>query len=53
MSLNEIYKLMKELRQRMYQNNEQTVTISQSEFFAIYQSICFMMQIKHITDAQG
>lgn len=53
MSLNDIYRLMKELRQKMYQNNEQSVTLSQAEFFALYQTICFMIQIKHITDAQG
>lgn len=53
MSLAEIYKLMKDLRQRMYQNNEQSVTLNQSEFFSLYQTVCYMMQIKHITDAQG
>ena len=53
MNLNDIYKLIKELRQKMYQTNEQTVTLTQAEFFALYQTICFMMQIKHITHAQG
>ena len=53
MSLEGIYNLLKELRQRMYQNNEQKVTLTQAEFFAIYQTVCYMMQIKHITDAQG
>jgi hypothetical protein len=53
MNLNDIYKLMKELRQKMYQTNEQSVTLGQAEFFALYQTVCYMMQIKHITDAQG
>lgn len=53
MNLNDIYRLMKELQQRMYQKNEQTVTLTQAEFFALYQTICFMMQIKHITDSLG
>ena len=53
MNLNDIYKLMRELRQKMYQTNEQSVTLSQTEFFALYQTICFMMQIKHITDSLG
>jgi hypothetical protein len=53
MNLNDIYRLMRELRQKMYQTNEQSVTLSQAEFFALYHTICYMMQIKHITDSQG
>ena len=52
MSLDDIYRMMKELRRRMYQEKRQEVTLSQGDFFAIYQTICFMMQIKQITDAQ-
>lgn len=52
MNLTEIYALMKELRRQMFQNGEQTVTLNQTEFFALYQTVCLMMQIKQITDAQ-
>ena len=51
MNLTEIYALMKELRRQMFQNGEQTVTLDQTEFFALYQTSCCMMQIKQITDA--
>ena len=48
----EIYRMMKELRRKMYEDKVQHVTMSQAEFFAVYQTICWMMQIKQITDAQ-
>lgn len=52
MNLKAIYRMMKELRRKMYEAQEQHVTFSQAEFFAVYQTICWMMQIKQITDAQ-
>ena len=52
MSLEGIYRMMKELRRKMYEDKAQQVTFSQAEFFAVYQTICWMMQIKQITDAQ-
>lgn len=52
MNLEEIYALVKEHRRKMYENGDQTVTLSREVFFALYQTICYMMQIKQITDAQ-
>ena len=52
MTLEEIYNMMKLLRRQMYENGKDIVELNQHEFFALYQTICYMMQIKHITDAQ-
>ena len=48
MKLEGIYKLMKALRDQMYSDGKTEVTLDQAEFFALYQAICYMMQIRHI-----
>lgn len=52
MTLAEIYNMMKLLRRQMYENGKDIVELNQNQFFALYQVVCYMAQIKHITDAQ-
>lgn len=52
MKLEDIYNMMKVLRDQMYSDGRTEVTLTQAEFFALYQTICYMMQIRHIISAQ-
>ena len=50
MTLEDIYMMLKAHREEMYEKGTKTVELQQTEFFEIYQVICYMMQIKNITD---
>ena len=52
MGIEGIYAMMKQIREEMYADGKQTVTLGQAEFFALYQLVCYMMQIRHIITAQ-
>ena len=51
MGIEELYREMKLKLQYMYEHNKDTVTLDQMEFFQLFQILCDMMQIKHITDS--
>ena len=50
MNIDDIYTFIKEKLDQMYEEGNLTVEITQAEFFHIYQMVCYMRQIKHITD---
>jgi len=50
MRIEDIYAMMKNLRDQMYKDDETAVVINQREFFAIYQMVCYMMQIRRIVE---
>ena len=52
MNLEELYANLKKKLQQMYNEGTDIVVLQQKEFFAVYQTICYMMQIKHIADVQ-
>lgn len=52
MNIDGIYAMMRAIREDMYANGKQEVTMRQEEFFALYQMVCYMMQIRHIITAQ-
>ena len=50
MGIEGIYTMMKTIRDEMYAGGKQTVTMGQAEFFALYQLVCYMMQIRRIVE---
>lgn len=50
MTLDELYELLKEKRREMYEEGKQSVEISQDEFFEVFRIICYLKQMKFITD---
>ena len=50
MNLDDLYKFMQEKRQEMYEEGKQSVEISQDEFFEVFRIICYLKQMKFITD---
>lgn len=52
MEIDELYNFMKEKLNRMYEEDEKTVNMTQAEFFHLYKAICDMMHIKHIMEVQ-
>lgn len=50
MTIEEIYEMMKEKQRSMYLNEDSKVEFTQAEFFHLYHMLCFMKQIKYITD---
>ena len=52
MGIEGIYTMMKDLRDQMYTDGDTAIVLNQREFFALYQMVCYMMQIRHIIGAQ-
>ena len=50
MNLDDIYEMMKEQRQHLYEEGKEIVKFTVAEFFELYQLVCYMQQIKHIVD---
>lgn len=52
MGIEGIYAMMRGLRDQMYANGDTAVVLNQREFFALYQTVCYMMQIRNIIEVQ-
>ena len=50
MTLDEIYEMMKARLRIYYEADEQMVNLTIVEFMQVYQLVCYMKQIKHVTD---
>ena len=50
MNLDELYCLLKLKLKEMYESGSENVKLTQAEFFMLYQAICYLKQIKRITD---
>lgn len=48
--MKELYEYMKGKRDMMLLANEDSVTIDMSHFFRLYQTVCFMIQIRNIVN---
>ena len=50
MCLDMIYDFLKNKREKMYEEGKATIELSQAEFFEVFQTICFLKQMKFIAD---
>ena len=50
MNLNEVYEMLKDKIKEMHGKGMAVIEMDYSEIAALYQIVCFMKQIKHITN---
>lgn len=50
MNLDEIYKMMRDILESIYENDSDHIKLSIPEFMQLLKMVCYMKQIRHIVD---